>query len=40
VELTPKGAIDRAMGFDDYLASARVVQERQAHYCRERALAL
>jgi len=39
VELTPKGAIDRAMGFDDYLASARVVQERQAHYCRERALA-
>ena len=39
VELTPKGAIDRAMGFDDYLASARVAQERQAHYCRERALA-
>ena len=32
VELTPKGAIDRAMGFDDYLASARVAQERQAHY--------
>ncbi|OIN96165.1 MAG: hypothetical protein AUJ48_01970 [Deltaproteobacteria bacterium CG1_02_45_11] len=40
VELTPKGSIDRPMSFDDYLASAVVAKEREAHYCGERALAL
>jgi len=40
VELTPEGAIDRHMSFDDYLASAAVDKEREAHYCGESALAL
>ena len=39
VELTPEGAIDRVMGFDDYLESAAVAKERRAHYQREAALA-
>jgi ATPase subunit of ABC transporter with duplicated ATPase domains len=33
VELTPEGSIDRLMNFDEYLASAVVAKERQAHYC-------
>ena len=33
VEFTPHGAIDRVMTYDDYLASAAVAQEREAHYC-------
>jgi len=33
VELTPEGSIDRTMSFDEYLASDRVVEERQSHYC-------
>ncbi len=33
VELTPEGSIDQAMSFDEYLASARVAEERQSHYC-------
>ncbi|MDF1593572.1 MAG: ATP-binding cassette domain-containing protein [Desulfobacterales bacterium] len=40
VELTPEGAIDRHMNFDDYLASAAVAKEREVHYCGESALAL
>ena len=40
VELTPKGAIDRRMCFDDYLASTAVAKEREAHYFRETALVL
>ncbi len=40
VELTPEGSIDRLMSFDDYLASAAVAKERQAHYCGRSALAL
>ena len=40
VELTPQGAIDRRMRFDDYLESAVVACERQAHCCGENALAL
>ena len=40
VELTPGGAIDRRMCFDDYLESTAVAKEREAHYCRETALAL
>lgn len=40
VELTPEGSIDRLMGFDDYLASAGVAKEREAHYCGESAMAL
>ncbi len=40
VELTPEGSIDRLMSFDDYLASAAVSKERQAHYCGRSALAL
>ncbi len=40
VELTPEGSIDRLMGFDDYLASAVVAKEREAHYCGESAMAL
>ena len=40
VELTPEGSIDRHMGFDDYLASAVVAKEREAHYCGESVLAL
>ena len=39
VELTPHGAIDRLMRFDDYLKSTSVDKEKQAHYCREAALA-
>ncbi|MDX2446457.1 MAG: ATP-binding cassette domain-containing protein [Desulfobacterales bacterium] len=39
VELTPEGSIDRTMNFDDYLASAVVAAERQAHYCGESTLA-
>ena len=39
VELTPEGSIDRTMNFDDYLASAVVAAERQAHYCGEGTLA-
>ena len=39
VELTPEGAIDRRMCFDDYLESTAVAKEREAHYCRETALA-
>jgi ATPase subunit of ABC transporter with duplicated ATPase domains len=31
VELTPEGSIDRLMSFDDYLASAVVAKEREAH---------
>jgi ATPase subunit of ABC transporter with duplicated ATPase domains len=33
VELTPEGSIDRTMRFDEYLASDRVAEERQSHYC-------
>lgn len=33
VELTPEGSIDRTMSFDEYLASDRVAEERQSHYC-------
>jgi ATPase subunit of ABC transporter with duplicated ATPase domains len=33
VELTPEGAIDRVMNYDDYLASAAVAKARKAHYC-------
>lgn len=40
VELTPEGSIDRLMSFDDYLASAAVSKEREAHYCGRSALAL
>ena len=40
VELTPEGSIDRLMSFDDYLESTSVAKEREAHYCREAALAL
>ncbi len=40
VELTPEGSIDRLMSFDDYLASAVVAKEREAHYCGRKALAL
>jgi ATPase subunit of ABC transporter with duplicated ATPase domains len=40
VELTPQGSIDRLMCFDDYLESTSVAKERNAHYCRETALAL
>ncbi len=40
VELTPEGSIDRLMSFDDYLASAVVAKEREAHYCGESAMAL
>ena len=40
VELTPEGSIDRHMRFDDYLVSAVVAKEREAHYCGERVLAL
>ena len=40
VELTPKGSIDRLMSFDDYLVSAVVAKEREAHYCRESAMTL
>lgn len=40
VELTPEGSIDRLMSFDDYLASAVVAKEREAHYCGRSALAL
>lgn len=39
VELTPHGSIDRLMCFDEYLQSTSVAKERQAHYCREAALA-
>jgi ATPase subunit of ABC transporter with duplicated ATPase domains len=39
VELTPQGSIDRLMCFDEYLESTSVAKERQAHYCREAALA-
>jgi len=39
VELTPHGSIDRLMCFDEYLKSTSVAKERQAHYCREAALA-
>ncbi len=38
VELTPEGAIDRRMNYDDYLASAVVAKERDAHYCGGNAL--
>jgi ATPase subunit of ABC transporter with duplicated ATPase domains len=40
VELTAEGSIDRLMSFDDYLESAAVAKERQAHYFRETAPAL
>lgn len=40
VELTPEGSIDRLMSFDDYLTSAVVAKEREAHYCGESAMAL
>jgi len=40
VELTPEGAIDRSMNFDEYLASTAVAKERETHYCGESALAL
>ena len=40
VELTPEGAIDRRMCFDDYLASTAVAKEREAHYFKETALVL
>ncbi len=33
VELTPQGAIDRVMNYDDYLASTAVAKEREAHDC-------
>ncbi|MBI9084392.1 MAG: ATP-binding cassette domain-containing protein [Desulfobacterales bacterium] len=33
VELTPEGAIDRLMDYDDYLQSPAVAKEREAHYC-------
>jgi hypothetical protein len=35
VELTPEGSIDRAMNYDDYLASAAGAKERNAHDCRQ-----
>jgi ATPase subunit of ABC transporter with duplicated ATPase domains len=38
VELTPAGAIDRLMEYDDYLASTAVARERESHYCRGNAL--
>jgi len=40
VELTPRGAIDRIMRFDDYLASDAVAKERTAHFCKETAPAI
>ncbi len=40
VELTKEGAIDRRMCFDDYLESAAVAKEREAHHYREIALAV
>jgi len=40
VELTPEGAIDRRMGFDDYLACPVVAKERESRYCGESVLAL
>jgi ATPase subunit of ABC transporter with duplicated ATPase domains len=40
VELTPQGSIDRLMSFDDYLASADVSRERDAHHCSECAMAV
>ncbi len=40
VELTPGGVIDRRMCFDDYLESTAVAKEREAHHCRETALAV
>jgi ATPase subunit of ABC transporter with duplicated ATPase domains len=38
VELTPVGAIDRVMNYDDYLASPVVAKERETHYCGGSAL--
>ena len=38
VELTPKGAIDRVMNYDDYLASTAVARARKALYCGGSAL--
>ena len=38
VELTPQGAIDRFMNYDDYLANTVVAKEREDHYCGARAL--
>ena len=38
VELTPDGAIDRIMNYDDYLASPVVAKEREANYCGGSAL--
>ena len=38
VELTPEGAIDRVMSYDDYLASTAVAKEREAHDCGGSAL--
>ena len=38
VELTPDGAIDRVMNYDDYLASPVVAKEREAHCCGGRAV--
>ena len=38
VELTPDGAIDRVMNYDDYLASPVVAKEREANYCGGSAL--
>jgi ATPase subunit of ABC transporter with duplicated ATPase domains len=38
VEITPEGAIDRRMCYDDYLENTAVAKERAAHYCREASL--
>ena len=38
VELTPEGAIDRVMNYDDYLASTAVANARVAHDCGGNAL--
>jgi hypothetical protein len=32
IELTPKGAIDRLMTFDEYLADKRVAELRAEYY--------
>ncbi len=39
VEITPVGSLDRVMAFDDFLASADIIKEREAHYAAVVALA-
>ncbi len=39
VEITPAGSIDRVMSFDEFLSSADVDRERDAHYAQKLAMA-